>query len=193
MQNLSHIQPIVLVGGKSSRFGSDKLRAIIGQDENGPVLMVHRPIAALRAIFGPRVMLVGACDFSLQALADSIIKDRYPGQGPAGGILSALEATARDVFVLPGDLPRITAQLVLLILARAEQHPDALIVMAQTDRPEPCVALYRTEDETTSALRRHIADPCRGPLHAAVPESRRVMVPCDRDPLTNVNRKEDLA
>src|SRR5262245_5365872 len=87
--DLSTIHPVVLTGGRSTRFGSDKLRARL--DDDG-TLLIDRPIAALRAVFGPRVALVGDCDPAVAARADLIIRDLHPGRGPIGGILSALVA-----------------------------------------------------------------------------------------------------
>ncbi len=57
-QFLATIQPVVLVGGRSTRFGRDKLREPVGCAREP---LVQRPIRALRAVFGPRVMLVGEC------------------------------------------------------------------------------------------------------------------------------------
>ena len=84
---LASVQPIVLVGGKSRRFGRDKLREPWGSD--GRVL-VQYPIEALRGVFGRRVKLVGACDPTVEQLADGVIADLHPGVGPMGGIVSAL-------------------------------------------------------------------------------------------------------
>ena len=57
---LDLIQPVVLVGGKSRRFGRDKLREPIG--ESRAEWLVDRPIRALREVFGARVAVVGECD-----------------------------------------------------------------------------------------------------------------------------------
>jgi molybdopterin-guanine dinucleotide biosynthesis protein A len=91
-RSLDKIQPVVLVGGKSRRFGRDKLKEVVGA---GGVWLVDRPIGALRAVFGARVAVVGECDAGVAARADMVIEDTRPGVGPIGGILSALEASAR--------------------------------------------------------------------------------------------------
>ncbi len=81
------IQPIVLVGGSSRRFGRDKLREPLGGG-----WLVDRPIAALREVFGGHVRLVGACHPEVARRGDGVIPDSHPGTGPVGGIVSALEA-----------------------------------------------------------------------------------------------------
>src|SRR5262245_59553696 len=83
---LDVFQPIVLVGGKSTRFGRDKLREVVGDG-----WLVDRPIAALREVFGARVAVVGECDDEVAQRGDRVITDRFPGVGPIGGIVSALE------------------------------------------------------------------------------------------------------
>lgn len=94
------LQPVVLVGGKSSRFWRDKLLEPL---PDGQPLVTH-PINILRAIFGPRVALVGQCDPRVTAIGDRTIADPYPGVGPAGGIVAALESCKSAVFVHSGDL-----------------------------------------------------------------------------------------
>jgi molybdopterin-guanine dinucleotide biosynthesis protein A len=131
---LDSITPIVLVGGKSRRFGRDKLREPVGSG-----WLVDRPIAALREAFGGRVVTVGDCDRAVAVRADAHLPDRYPGAGPIGGIVSAIEAFGTDVFVLAGDLPRVTADVVRAVLSGA--NDSALVVCG--GEGQPCVALYR--------------------------------------------------
>jgi molybdopterin-guanine dinucleotide biosynthesis protein A len=109
--------------------------------------MVDAPIAALRAIFGPRVAVVGRCHSEVATRGDFIIEDNYPGIGPLGGILSALEFAREHgqcaVFVLAGDLPNIDPQSLRRVLDAAQSHPDAWAVAGHTCGLEPCIAIYR--------------------------------------------------
>ena len=86
----------VLVGGQSKRMGTDKATI-----EIDGVPMAVRVAAALSAAGAATVYTVGGLQFpGLSAVAD-----RWPGQGPLGGILSALHAaTAPSVFVAATDL-----------------------------------------------------------------------------------------
>ncbi len=180
--DLDTIQPVVLVGGRSRRFGRDKLVEPVG----GRPLVAH-PVAVLRGVFGPRVALVGACDAAVAALGDVRIPDPYPGAGPAGGILAALEYTGGSVFVLSGDLPSITARAVRAVLAAAEERPGAPACMGMTDRPEPCIALYRPG--AVGAIRGSVRSG-RGLLAAVGADA--VRVPIDAASAVNVNRPGDL-
>lgn len=176
-------QPIVLVGGKSRRFGRDKLIEPVG---DAP--MVARPIRALRAVFGPRVAIVGQCDPRVRELADLAIDDPYPGTGPAGGILAALKHARSPVFVLPGDLPAITPETILAITSAAESAPNAQVCMGHTDRPQPCIALY--QPGAADAIREAMLSGRK--LHLALPEAQQRLVPIHESHARNVNRPTDL-
>lgn len=178
---LASVQPIVLVGGRSRRFGRDKLRE--PWEQPGTVL-VQRPIEALRSIFGPRVKLVGECDPSIVPFADGVIVDEHPGVGPMGGIVSALKHWGGPVFVLAGDMPSFAPGDGLSILHAAAQRPDCLAVLAATDRPHPCAGFY-----APAAL--PVLSDClaRGNyrLVTAIPERETRMVPLAAKSLINVN------
>jgi molybdenum cofactor guanylyltransferase len=176
-------QPVILAGGKSRRFGRDKLR-----EPYGAGWLIDRPIAALRAVFGPCVAIVGDCDPAVAARADRHIPDRYPGQGPIGGILTVLELTNGDIFVLPGDGPAIAPSTIHAILVRADQSSDALAVLAQTSRIEPCIGLYRRG--CAEALRAALAG--TRALHSAIPAAHLVLVPIPPDQAVNINTPGDL-
>ena len=182
---LASVQPIVLVGGKSRRFGRDKLREPWGEPggRSGQVL-VQRPIEALRSIFGPRVKLVGECDPSILPLADGIIPDKHAGVGPMGGIVSALLHWGGPVFVLAGDMPSFAASDGWSILHAAELRRDCMAVLAATDRPHPCAGCY-----LPAAL--PVLSDClaRGDyrLAKAIPERATLMVPVAASSVTNLN------
>lgn len=177
-------QPIVLVGGRSQRFGRDKLR-----EPHGDGWLVDRAINALRTVFGPKVLLAGPCDPQVARRGDGVIHDLTPHAGPLGGIASAL-AQYRALFVLPGDLPNVNAHLVRTLAHDAAQHPDAWAVLAHTGAPEPCVGVYRAAALET--LRGRLAQGLRG-LHDALPAQHVRWMPCDPAVLRNANRPEDLA
>lgn len=142
---IARVQPIVLVGGRSRRFGRDKLREPWGKG-----VLVQRPIDALRAVFGRRVKVVGACHPDVASLADGVIDDVHPGVGPIGGIISALSAWGGPIMVLAGDMPGADADGILVILTAAERascEADAALqplhaVLARTDRLHPCAGVY---------------------------------------------------
>lgn len=189
------IQPVVLVGGRSRRFGRDKLREPLGPptaDDSGSSWLVDRPIGALRAVFGRHVALVGDCDAAVRSRADLHWPDLHPGAGPAGGVLTALERAGGDVFVLAGDMAAVTEATVRRVLAAAGGAPEAWVVLGRTDRPEPCLGVYRRD--MAEVLRGRLADGAepRLSLHDAPPAGRVAWAAVDAAEAANVNRPEDL-
>jgi molybdopterin-guanine dinucleotide biosynthesis protein A len=135
---LDSIQPIVLVGGKSRRFGRDKL-----VEPWGDKRLVQHPIDVLRQVFGSRVRIVGECDPRIPPLADGVIPDKHPGAGPIGGLCSALDFWGGPVFVLAGDMPQVSPAEILRIIVAAEQSDWAAAVVAFTDRLHSCFGIYQ--------------------------------------------------
>lgn len=178
-----HVQPVVLVGGASRRFGRDKLRELW---HGAP--LVTRPINALRAVLGTRVALVGECHPDILPLADTIIPDAFPGAGPIGGIVSALLHARSPILVLAGDMPDVDPDTVRALLDAARSHPDALAVMARTDRLHPTAALYRPG--ALPSLESRLAQ-LRRSLHDAFTPDQLCAVPCRADALRNVNTPDD--
>jgi molybdopterin-guanine dinucleotide biosynthesis protein A len=184
---LAAIQPVVLVGGRSTRFGRDKLREPWGVEPAR--WLVDAPIAALRAVFGARVQLVGACHPDVAGRGDGVIEDHYPGAGPMGGVVSALQEWGGPVFVLPGDLPGITPFGVSLIVEHAAAPPDGVAVTACGERLEPCIGVYRPAARDRMARR---IDDRRTSLHDLLADHERVTVPLPAAELVNVNRPGDM-
>ena len=76
-----------------------------------------------------------------------VIQDTHPGAGPLGGIHAALSHSQADWnLVVACDMPRMTAEILLDILATAERS-DALAVVpvAPSGLPKPvCAAWHRS-------------------------------------------------
>lgn len=72
------------------------------------------------------------------------IPDLYPGEGPLGGILTALHHTSAEWnLVAACDLPELTADLLRGLLDAAEaQACDALLPHPPGGLPEPLCAVY---------------------------------------------------
>ncbi len=182
---LESIQPIVLVGGKSRRFGRDKLQEPIG---SGATPLVQCAIDVLREVFGRRVMVVGECHAHVQSLADGMIADSFPGIGPIGGITSALRACGGAVFVLAGDMPTFSAESAQRVLAAALANPTAHAVLASTDRVHPCAGIYTAA--ALKALEARIADGLYQ-LSSALDPAVVIEVACDARSLVNINHPQD--
>ena len=186
------LTPAVLAGGRSRRFGSNKLVAQVG-DPRGDERLIDRPFRALSSIFGPRVVLAGH-SAGLLDRAWATLSDRTAGMGPLGGILTALDAFPRGVFVLAGDLPDITPRTLESICLRLHVGRPAA-VLARTDRVEPCIGIYlpAARPWLAGAAARWMKGLAMPPLHSLIPPRLRVEVPITAAEARNVNRPEDLA
>jgi len=98
---------VLLAGGRSSRFGSDKAFF----DWRGEPLY-ERQLSILRSV-GPRHLWLSANDEqSFDSLPEdvSVVRDEDSDLGPAGGLLSAFRASSADwILVLGVDLPLMEA------------------------------------------------------------------------------------
>jgi molybdopterin-guanine dinucleotide biosynthesis protein A len=143
----SNIAGAVLTGGASTRMGSDKAQLAIGG-----VASATR-VARCLALLCEDVVLVGG-----DPPADAPGRRARDGDGPRSalrGLVAALDAAhAERVLVLATDLPFVTPDLLLALIA----WPEADAVVPRTpDGVHPLCALYRRES-VLAVARRHLAD-----------------------------------
>ena len=132
----------ILTGGRSSRMGTDKaLMRIEG------VPMALRVANALRAAGATDVVAVGGDVQSLQQLGLRTVPDGAPGEGPLGGILSAVRAATESVVVVTAcDMPWIeAAQIVPLVEALAPSQKAVVAASTATGHLQPLHAAWRVE------------------------------------------------
>jgi len=129
----------VLVGGASSRMGSDKASLPF----RGGALVEH--VAAAVAEAAGNVTLVGPPE-RYRDLGLRIIPDRYPGLGPLGGIHTALNSSpAIWNLIVACDLPVLSGTFLNRLMEAAEASGcDCLIPEGPSGRPEPLCAVYHS-------------------------------------------------
>lgn len=170
----------VLVGGASRRMGSDK--ATMHVDGTAMAVRVAR---AMNESGIAEVVTVGGPDRSFDYRH---LPDRYPGEGPLGGIITALAScSAGSVLVAACDLPWVDAS-VFVALCAALGGADAAI--AFTGRIEPMCALWRVST-CLDHLSRSFASGERA-VHRAVDGLDVVRVHVHPGALRNVNTPDDL-
>lgn len=173
----------VLTGGRSRRMGRDK--ALLPVDGTA---MARRVADALRRAGADPVVAVGGDQAALAALGLDWRRDRYPGEGPLGGLLSAFDALpgVDVVAVVATDLPALTAEVVGAVLVELDAHDVAL---ARTDRLEPLCGVWRARSAPVlgAAFERGERS-----IHRAVAQLDVVEVPVERAALRNVNVPADL-
>ncbi len=125
----------VLLGGESRRMGQDKARLV----QDGQALATRQ--AALLGRCFEEVLLVGGTP-PADAVGRSV-RDPEGEQSSLRGIVAAVESAAAPwVLVAATDMPALSAELVLGLVALRSDDTDA--VVPRTPRPQPLCALYRT-------------------------------------------------
>jgi molybdopterin-guanine dinucleotide biosynthesis protein A len=144
----SDVLGYVLAGGASSRFGRDKALVRFGE---APLLLQIVKLA--QACTSDVKVIAGAekyCDLGGEL---KIIDDRWPGQGPLGGIITALEHTAATGpsatwnLILSCDMPFLTHEWLEFLADRARTSAveTQVILPHSAHGPEPLCACYRTD------------------------------------------------
>jgi molybdopterin-guanine dinucleotide biosynthesis protein A len=175
----------ILAGGASRRMGRDK--ALL---EVGGIAMARRVADALTDAGCASVYAVGGDTVGLGAIGVRVVADRWPGEGPLGGILTALDVATAPTLVVACDLPWLTASTLQAVIAAAVASPDADVVAASTDRLEPLCALWlpRARDALHDAF-----DAGERAVHRAMDGLRVATCRVDAAAVRNVNAPGDLA
>lgn len=128
-------------------MGRDKAFALF---EGRPLAEIAR--CALIEAGAVEVFSIGGDEARLAPLGFTTVGDDDAGEGPLGGLLTALRVAAEDwVAVLACDLPRASAATVAELLAQLGEETDAVVPLL-LGRPQPAHALWRRD--------------CRGPLES---------------------------
>lgn len=134
---------IVLVGGRSTRMGTDKASLVVDG-----VAMRDRVLNAVAAAGITRAVIAGT-DEVPDAMPDSGAEGGAAGgQGPLAGIVGAWHALQQaseprfdPVVVLACDLPWLVADVVAELITASGDHAHGAVAH-DGERPQPLVAAY---------------------------------------------------
>lgn len=133
---------ILLAGGRSTRFGSDKATALLA----GRPLLAH--VVEALALACDEIVVVRARGQQLPAISVPvrIIEDEYEAAGPLAGIVTGLTATTTPLaFVVSTDAPLLRPALVDALAARARATAADVVCPHASGYPQPLVSIYRVE------------------------------------------------
>lgn len=127
---------VLLAGGKSSRFGSNK--ALVSFQ--GRPLISHAE-ELLKSLFAETLLVTNTPE-AYTFLEWPMTGDIFPGAGPLAGIHAALKKVkSPQIFVVGCDMPLVQESLVRLLCATSPEW-DA-VVPKLSKGLEPLCALYR--------------------------------------------------
>jgi len=133
----------VLAGGASSRFGSDKSQAVIGGRP-----MLGRMQDLLRSVSGQVRVVAGSGRIDSDGV--SVVADRWPGQGPLCGIITALLYSGRKHetpawnLIIGCDMPFLTRDWLAYLVERTHRSTAEVLVPRSSSGLEPLCACWKT-------------------------------------------------
>ena len=129
-------EAFILVGGASSRMGTDKSQLLINRQT------FTERISETLLKLTDSVTIVGK---QPEESALPSVPDVYPQWGALGGLHAALAACRRDwAIIVACDLPFVTAELFSSLLS-LRMDREAVVPIQPDDRPQPLAALYRID------------------------------------------------
>jgi molybdenum cofactor guanylyltransferase len=137
----AEVEGFVLAGGRSLRMGREK--ALL---EIGGVPLILRTARLLESVTGSATVVGETA--GIRALGLPTVADDWPGEGPLGGIATALRVSrAPWSLVVACDLPYLTYEWLAYLVSRAlGSGADAVIAMNEGGA-EPLCAAYRESAE----------------------------------------------
>jgi molybdopterin-guanine dinucleotide biosynthesis protein A len=134
----------ILAGGGSTRFGRDKaLVEFDGQPMLARMMKLMRSVTKdLKLVATPEKYM----EFGAQLVADG-----WPGQGPLGGIITALENAAASPancewnLIVSCDMPFLTQEWLAFLAKRATKSKAQVVFPHSASGPEPLCACWQTD------------------------------------------------
>ena len=123
---------IVLAGGRSRRFGADKLAVRLA---DGRSVLAHAVAAAEKLVDELIVVVAPGTDRpdGLPART-AIVHDPEAGGGPLLGLAAGLDiATDPIVLVIGGDMPALDRSVLGLLIAAVGDHPNVAAARLEVD------------------------------------------------------------
>jgi molybdopterin-guanine dinucleotide biosynthesis protein A len=178
---MTDVTALVLCGGASRRFGSDKTRA----DLHGRALLEH-VLVALPDRWP--VVCVGTERPTQRTVTWT--RERPPGGGPVAGLAAGLASVATPlVVVLGGDMPYAAPATERLVTAlEADLGVDAVAATDARGRTQPLLAAYRVPALATALP----TAPAGTPLMRVLDRLRVAVLPLPGDAVLDVDTPEDL-
>jgi len=179
----------VLAGGSSKRMGFNK--ALI--EINGEPL-ISRVATSINNAGLMDLRIVGGDSDAFAVLGHDCLPDEYPGEGPLGGIITALnhykKKDKEHVLVVACDLPNISEKLIRTILEGSKQEPKSIVIPLVEGHLQWMHALWPTA--VLPALLKSFSNGVRAPWRASTELPLLRIEGIDPEILLDVDSPEDL-
>ena len=130
------ITGVLLAGGQSSRFGSNKALALWRNKS-----LIQHVSDTLASVFNDCLLVTNTPE-QFEFLNLLMISDRYQNMGPLAGIHAALcHSTKPWIFVIGCDMPAVTPDLINFLCGFANEEWEAVIPWLEIGA-EPLCGLY---------------------------------------------------
>lgn len=130
-----NIKPVVLVGGKSRRFGEDKFFLTISGN-----FIFKRTYSILKSVFGVEPVFIGR---QAPISEYDFVEDLIPNLGPIGGLYTAFELFKTDfVFLVACDMPLIKREVLEYMKVNLKEDSLTYIPKLENGFIEPLFAFY---------------------------------------------------
>jgi molybdopterin-guanine dinucleotide biosynthesis protein A len=191
MEQFSDITGVILAGGQSSRFGSNKALALL----HGKSLVRH-VADTVALIFSDRLLVTNTPE-QYDFLNMPMIKDQYQGMGPLAGIHAALHHTDKSwIFVVGCDMPAVTPELFAFLCSFVHGDYEAVIPWLETGA-QPLCGLYQKKvltriEQYLRSGKAQVKELLENLAVRKINEQELLQVTGDLQVFYNVNREQDL-
>ena len=172
---------VVLAGGSSSRFGSDKLAVVVAGTPLLDRVLAATTGARRRVVVGERRAVAMDVEWT---------RERPAGGGPAAGVVAGLDlVTAPWAVLLAGDLPYVRPDTIGRLLRAAPGHEGAVLVDAAGRRQTLCSVVAA---DTLRAQAAERTDWHGAAMHALLAGLRLTEVPARAAEAHDIDVPDDL-
>ncbi|MBI4352991.1 MAG: molybdenum cofactor guanylyltransferase [Candidatus Omnitrophica bacterium] len=181
------IKGIVLAGGKSKRFGTDKAFFVY---QGAPLL--ERAVSLLDSLrLSPCVMTRRGGSYPF--LLCPVMEDKLPDKGPLGGVYTAMEAfPGNSLLVLSCDMPALTAEALSFLLSEHREQNSVTLFSAGPEEFQPFPGIYAPAVFPLAAKHLREDKLSMQDLLKGLPDKQLVLWRGDPRIFLNVNQMKDL-
>lgn len=182
-EKISHITGVILAGGQSKRFGSNKAFATF----HGTPL-IEKVLQTMQSVF-EHCLIVTNTPKEFQGWEVPVAKDVIPHRGPLGGILTGLlHAQNEAIFITPCDTPLLHPEVIRFVVEKGREFDAAILV--QGGVREYLLGLY--SHRVRPVILRQLSEERLSMREFCQRIENRIWIQLEGDYAFNVNTQRDL-